>query len=170
MWFWKDFLIFPSLSFLSYKLGKITTSTAEIQQAKHYCNDGHTVCAQKQWLLLSLWQLFTRNCTLMLGIQCGQSHISYYVQHDTFQLFEDRCHVPLYHIHACLLRFLSYYSQHKISPRNLSSLAACCLVSVSFCFCQCPFRIWYTMETPSSHGDSTVNLRILGGEFGYPLL
>ena len=92
---------------------------------------------------------------LMLGIQCGQEYISYYVQHDTFQLFEDRCHVPLCHIHACLLRFLSYFSQHKISPRNplVSGLRLLCLVSVSFLFLSMPIQNMVpTMETPSSHG------------------
>ena len=89
---------------------------------------------------------------LMLGIQCGQEYISYYVQHDTFQLFEDRCRVPPCHIHSCFLCFLSYFSQHKISPCNplLSGLPLLCLMSVLFL--STPIRNTVpTMETPSSH-------------------
>ena len=145
MWFQISFFIFPSLSFLSYTLDIITISDWNTA-SKTLLQWRHTVCTQSGDYYYhydsslpgtvmhvgdSMW---TRIYFLLCTTMC-----------DTFQLFEDRCHVPPCHIHSCPLWFLSYFSQHKISPCNplLSGLHLLCFVSVFFFFFfgQCPFRI-----------------------------
>lgn len=143
MWFWISFLIFPSLSFLSYKLGKITTSdwnTASKTLLQWWAHSMYS----KRWLLL-LWQLFTRNCTSCWGFSVDKNifHTMYnmtpFSYLKTGAMFLCVISMPVFS------GFLAIFHGTRFPHAILSSLAFACFAwrVFHFCFCQCPFRIWY---------------------------